>query len=138
MIDTLFELLRDYTVVIPIVQRDYALGRANDHAQQVRRGLLGDMKEAINGGDVLDLNFIYGKTNDREFIPLDGQQRLTTLFLVHLFAFANDDSKTELLQKFTYETRTSSRKFLEKLVEQRAEVFAGGQPSAIIDDAEWY
>jgi hypothetical protein len=139
IIDTLFELLNEYQVEIPIVQRDYAQGRSDKHSTSVRKNLLQDIRTAIEGGGVLDLNFIYGKTEGYKFIPLDGQQRLTTLFLVHLYAFATDETKTPLLKKFTYETRTSSRKFLGKLIEHRATVFTSlNKPSEEITDSDWY
>ena len=139
VINTLFELLTQYEVEIPIVQRDYAQGRSDRHSTSVRRTLLHDIRIAVEDCGILDLNFIYGKTEGGKFIPLDGQQRLTTLFLVHLYAFANDESKTELLRKFTYETRVSSREFLKKLVEHRASVFSPNfKPSEEISDSDWY
>ncbi|WP_138432390.1 DUF262 domain-containing protein [Winogradskyella algicola] len=50
------------------------------------------------------------------FIPLDGQQRLTTLFLLHWYLAvhsANSDLKNHLktLRRFTYKTRKSSMEF---------------------------
>lgn len=51
------------------------------------------------------------------FIPLDGQQRLTTLFLIHWYLAAKA-GETEALTRFanfTYSTRQSSKKFLEFL-----------------------
>ncbi|MFT9077236.1 DUF262 domain-containing protein [Ethanoligenens sp.] len=88
---------------------------------------------------IVNYKFIYGKTEGDKFIPLDGQQRLTTLFLIHLYAFANDESKTNLLNRFTYETRASSREFLKKLVEHRASLFSSNiRPSDEISDSDWY
>lgn len=49
------------------------------------------------------------------FIPLDGQQRLTTLFLICWFT-ANkikDSNSKKILQRFKYSTRTSSKEFLQ-------------------------
>jgi hypothetical protein len=137
---TLFELLDAYKVEVPIVQRDYAQGRQDDHTKMVRHNLLEDMKSAVlRKTPPLDLNFVYGKVESDKFIPIDGQQRLTTLFLLHLYAFHDDDSKTKLLRNFTYETRMSSRDFLEKLTENRAAVFASVlPPSKEIDDSEWF
>lgn len=51
------------------------------------------------------------------FIPLDGQQRLTTLFLIYWY-IANvlkDIESKQLLQRFKYSTRSSSREFLQFL-----------------------
>jgi uncharacterized protein with ParB-like and HNH nuclease domain len=140
IIDTLFELLDKYTVEVPIVQRDYAQGRHDDHTKMVRDNLLKDMKSSIlRRTPPLDLNFVYGKAESGKFIPVDGQQRLTTLFLLHLYAFHNDDSKTGLLERFTYETRTSSRAFLEKLTQKRCTVFTSKlSPTKQIEDSEWF
>jgi hypothetical protein len=139
-LNTLFELLGDHKVEVPMLQRDYAQGRQDSHASMVRYNLLNDIKSAILGQTPpLDLNFVYGKTIDGKFIPIDGQQRLTTLFLFHLYAFRDDDSKTDILIKFTYETRKSSRDFLEKLVLNRASVFSMKlKPSEVIRDSAWF
>jgi hypothetical protein len=139
-LNTLFDLLGNHKVEVPMLQRDYAQGRQDDHASMVRKNLLNDIKLAILGQTPpLDLNFVYGKTIDGKFIPIDGQQRLTTLFLFHLYAFRDDDSKTDILIKFTYETRKSSRDFLEKLVLNRASVFSMKlKPSEVIRDSAWF
>ncbi|WP_312648991.1 DUF262 domain-containing protein [Aminipila sp.] len=139
-IDTLFELLDEYRVEVPIVQRDYAQGRQDVHAKTVRSNLLIDMRAAIlEETSPLDLNFVYGKAEGEKFVPIDGQQRLTTLFLLHLYAFRNEEAKTPLLHKFTYETRITSREFLKKLIDNRSAVFAvGTSPSVEIEDSEWF
>ncbi|WP_314243871.1 DUF262 domain-containing protein [Empedobacter tilapiae] len=51
------------------------------------------------------------------FIPLDGQQRLTTLFLVHWYVsnVLKDNTSKKVLQRFKYATRTSSKEFLQFL-----------------------
>lgn len=55
-----------------------------------------------------------GKIN---FIPLDGQQRLTTLFLIHWYIAQrnNDIVSLNSLQKFSYYTRLSSKEFCKVL-----------------------
>lgn len=90
-------------------------------------------------GESVDLNFIYGKAENGKFIPIDGQQRLTTLFLLYLYAFRADDTKTQFLKRFTYETRISSESFFRMLVENRGEVLDPGmRPSEQIKDAAWF
>ncbi len=126
---TLLELLKRYTVEIPLIQRDYAQGRADAQARLVRETLLRDMKRALcRDVPPLDLNFVYGGIVEGEegetFIPIDGQQRLTTLFLLHLYAFRADESRTPLLRRFTYETRESARRFFQYITEHRAQIFA--------------
>ena len=71
----------------------------------------------------INLDFIYGNITgsqeDKIFQPLDGQQRLTTLFLIHWYAYAKeksaDETIRETLKKFSYETRLSSRRFCKAL-----------------------
>ncbi len=136
----MLELLDEFNVEIPIIQRDYVQGRQNAGVVVVRQKLLDDMRKALcKATPPLDLNFVYGKTDGKKFIPIDGQQRLTTLFLLHLYAFRNDESKTPLLEKFTYETRASSREFFKELVKNRGEIFRTNQdypkPSDILTDS---
>lgn len=120
--ETFWSLINQFNICIPIIQRDYVQGRNKDQVIDARQNLLNEMLEAIKTDRNLDLNFIYGKVRDwngeKIFIPLDGQQRLTTLFLLHwyFFAKAHDFSKEHILKKFSYETRTSSRMFIENLV----------------------
>lgn len=138
--NTLLELLSAYKVEVPIIQRDYAQGRYDDHTKMVRQNLLEDMKSAILKKTLpLDLNFVYGKTENGKFLPIDGQQRLTTLFFLHIYAFCDDNEKTKLLHKFTYETRKSSRDFLERVVDNRSSIFISKLiPSKEIEDSEWF
>lgn len=137
---TLLELLEQYNVEIPIIQRDYAQGRKNARTNAIRRTLLHDIRKAVlKETPPLDLNFVYGSVKDDKFIPIDGQQRLTTLFLLYLYALKNDNSKTELLKKFTYETRATSRQFFEEIIAKRSEIFNTSKeypkPSDIIIDS---
>ena len=90
-------------VEIPIIQRDYAQGRAT--AQEVRSLFLDAMFSALSKdpGDPtlpLDLDFVYGSIEGESqpaFCPLDGQQRLTTLFLLHWYLAWADESRMSLL-----------------------------------------
>lgn len=120
---SLWELLESYNVTIPIIQRDYAQGR--DGKEYVREKFLLQIKNALKEKEEEgsgELDFVYGTTSDKTFFPLDGQQRLTTLWLLHWFIAMkagklNDDEVKKRLKKFSYETRTSSREFCEKLCE---------------------
>ena len=137
-ISTLVDLLDNYNVEVPIIQRDYAHGRADQHSEQVINNLLNDMKNSLITGKKLDINFVYGKKTKQVFVPVDGQQRLTTLFLLYIYAYRNDDSKTEFLKKFTYQTRTTSRRFFEKLIENRKNVLNSSKISFEIKDSSWF
>ena len=77
---------RHSRIEIPVIQRDYAQGRADQHI--VRDEFLRSLHDALCLPDddpflPLDLDFIYGSVVNGSFQPLDGQQRLTTLFLLH-------------------------------------------------------
>lgn len=114
------------TIVIPIIQRDYAQGREEEN--EVRTNFLENLKSYImdNKKESHDLDFVYGNLNtDKEFIPLDGQQRLTTLFLLHYYLSINDGRFCEFQSvflnadkhsRFQYQTRLSSTDFCNALV----------------------
>ena len=139
--NTLLSLLEKYRIEIPRLQRDYVQGRTNnEQAKTVRATLLKDIKNAVEGkAKPLDLNFVYGKTDEKVFLPVDGQQRLTTLFLLHLYAFAEDDEKTQLFQKFSYEARSTTRDFYLALIQYRKEIFTSKEkPSVFITDSAWF
>lgn len=143
MVDDKYDLkslLESYRIVIPLIQRDYAQGRKDLRTTEVRKQLLIDINSALINSEVptLDLNFIYGKSHNGNFIPLDGQQRLTTLFLVYLFAFRDSDT-CDFLSNFSYETRDSSKQFFISLFENRKSIFQlEEKPSEIIKDAAWF
>lgn len=133
-------LLENYRVVIPLIQRDYAQGRKDKRTTEVRKKLLQDINTALIDTNVgpLDLNFIYGKSTNGKFIPLDGQQRLTTLFLVYLFAYRDND-ECDFLGNFSYKTRKSSTQFFKSLFENRKNIFIETKsPSEIITDEPWF
>lgn len=133
---------KNYKLVIPIIQRDYAQGRTNDDTKEVRTEFLDALYNYLEENRPnRDLDFVYGtlqkgdNTEERvHFIPLDGQQRLTTLFLLHWFLYQisdnaelKDDFRKKLLDgeksQFTYETRQSSMDFCDALM--RAEIDMG-------------
>lgn len=113
---TFWQFLSQYCIEIPIIQRDYAQGRAG--REFLRRNFLRDIKEALDSNQELLLDFVYGSVRGECFLPLDGQQRLTTLWLIHWYiAFQSGKlgEVAETLGKFSYETRLSSREFCKML-----------------------
>lgn len=139
----------NYKLVIPIIQRDYAQGRNNDKANEVRHDFLNQLLDYMTAEcGSHDLDFVYGTTSSatdsskkKEFIPLDGQQRLTTLFLIHLYLAirTKETNESKLFFKtmqvkngklieslFSYRTRTSAVEFCNGLIDDSydyAEVF---------------
>ena len=120
------ELLKQYDkILIPKVQRDYAQGRSDKKSTDVRNNFLDDLFNSENG---LKLDFIFGTREYREiankkeycFIRLDGQQRLTTLFLLHLYGCKTgvyNCGGGDLLQKFSYDTRRAAKDFCASIIE---------------------
>lgn len=80
---TLWQLLNAQNVVIPIIQRDYAQGRPGK--EFIRRTFLKEIKDHLEDGKELTLDFVYGSMEGDAFHPLDGQQRLTTLWLIYWY-----------------------------------------------------
>lgn len=114
---TFWEFLKTTKIVIPIIQRDYAQGRLGK--EYLRKRFLSNLKNALDNKHELKLDFVYGSTEGGKFYPLDGQQRLTTLWLLHWYVALMSDNLNEkvckVLEKFTYETRISSREFCRNL-----------------------
>ena len=102
-------------IIIPRIQRAYAQGRSDTHAVKTRERFLSAIQAGLmNNG--LTLDFIYGNIQNGQLIPLDGQQRLTTLWLLHWYADKKEDINDKRLARFSYNTRYSARDFLTKLV----------------------
>jgi len=118
-----WELLGQKGIEIPIIQRDYAQGRKNQ--KELRNKFLYALKDALEKEKEIRLDFIYGYIENQCFQPLDGQQRLSTLFLLHCYAAFQDriwKERTKTLEKFSYETRTTSRDFCKGLVANIQEI----------------
>lgn len=116
---TFWNLLKENKIEIPIIQRDYAQGR--EGKEYLRQTFLESLKEALDKNKVLKLDFVYGSTENGALQPLDGQQRLTTLWLLHWYMAMRAGKlheAGEALKKFTYETRISSREFCEELCKE--------------------
>lgn len=82
-------------------------------------GLFSSIKNYAGSVDLSISDFkIEAKNNDKGavtyLIPLDGQQRLTTLFLIHWYLFTKLKKVDELkkLLRFRYKTRKSSESFI--------------------------
>jgi hypothetical protein len=107
-------------IAIPLIQRDYAQGREYNDVTRVRTRFLNSLYNAITK-DPITLDFIYGDIDEKGIMtPLDGQQRLTTLFLLHWYAARKENiskDKYSFLKMFSYETRYSARYFCAELVE---------------------
>lgn len=117
---SLLELLEESKVVIPILQRDYAQGR--EEKEYILKQFLKDIKTTLQGGKILELDFIYGNKEGETFYPFDGQQRITTLWLLYLYLLwqkkDKDEEKIDILKKFSYQTRISAEEFCRVIPEK--------------------
>lgn len=185
-INTFWKLIQEHRIEIPPIQRDYAQGRKNSRAEEIRKSFIGQIKDTlkVNTGS-LHLNFVYGKVNGKinavklqenkdavgsmleaikaysknldldikwdfskndsnapiseitSFAPLDGQQRLTTLFLLHWYLMPEDEECKKILKKFNYKIRPSSKDFCKALVDHK-EVAKCENLKSAIRDSNWY
>lgn len=134
-------------IEIPLIQRDYAQGRRNESVDMIRASFLDAIVGAITSEQQVLLDFVYGDVStlgdgETEAVllrPLDGQQRLTTLFLLHWYvAFRTGrlDAKAPWTC-FTYATRPSARLFCERIVANPPPQHVG-RPARWIQDQPWY
>lgn len=145
----LFNRDSHFLVTIPIIQRDFAQGRDNE--SEIRDVFIDSITDALSKNQNLDLDFIYGSIEGdqtKSFCPLDGQQRLTTLFLLHWYLawtneqfsdFRNFISANEN-SRFTYAVRPSSGEFFDELVRWVPDVLPSHVPSLreLIEDQSWF
>jgi len=133
---TFWELISKNEIVIPLIQRDYAQGRKSE--QDKAEAFLNAILEGTKKG--LHLDFIYGKVDKdkKSFLPLDGQQRLTTLLLIHWFVSLENKYLIEL-EKFTYEVRLSTKDFIQKLTKKENwEQLSKSNIVASIENSSWF
>jgi hypothetical protein len=143
-----------YKISIPIIQRDYAQGRQT--TTEVRNIFLDALFDYLDENKPnRDLDFVYGSLNETGeityFVILDGQQRLTTLFLLHWYLFQiseNIEKKTEYISfllkdgksMFTYETRSSSSEFCDAVMSNDIDFtkLIDNSLSKTIENASWF
>lgn len=146
----LFDIVE--SIEIPILQRDYAQGRKEEF--EVRTLFLNSLFDALNADDsqdrqTLDLGFVYGnfeKGQNKVFSVLDGQQRLTTLYLLHWYLavqhdhlreFRNRFVTTEQRSRFTYKTRHSTTEFFDALTSKDIDL-STAPISVRIKNSQWF
>ena len=138
------KLLDQYDkILVPMIQRDYAQGRTDKKATDVRNNLLNDI---FCGKDV-HFDLVFGSKEKRIidgkemncFIPVDGQQRLTTLFLLYLYGQKAGKTNTEFdLSKFSYDTRRAASDFCKSITSEEWTVPKDKKVSDVIKDSSWF
>ncbi len=147
----LFDINTVETIEIPILQRDYAQGRKEEG--EVRKLFLNSLFQALNNNaelrQPLDLDFVYGNFEEgqsKAFSVLDGQQRLTTLYLLHWYlavqhghieVFRSRFVADEHRSRFTYKTRPSTTEFFDALTSKDFEL-SNTVISNQIKNSQWF
>lgn len=140
-------------IVVPRIQRPYAQGRNGEAETKIRENFLKEIFKSLKNNLPMDMNFIYGavkenKENDNaEFIMelLDGQQRFTTLYLLHWYLLNKEGKQRDpayesiryALKSFVYETRTTATEFCKSLSVYVCDL-DDEKPSEKINKARWY
>lgn len=125
-------------IEIPIFQRDYAQGRQSEQAINVRERFVADLCAALEDGPDIHLDFVFGDVVDGTLYPLDGQQRLTTLFLLHCYLawfLPETASTTQPWHAFHYATRPGARTFCQFLTQCRPDMAAEKLSAWLSDQA---
>lgn len=139
----MFDSAGDHPVIseieIPIIQRDYAQGRSDDETSGIRERFLDALIRAATTDTDQALDFVYGEVRNGVLRPLDGQQRLTTLYLMHWYVAsqAGELDPDAAWLRFSYATRPTARDFCETLSQHplpKSEI----APSDWITNQPWY
>lgn len=145
--DNLFALLSRYRVVIPGIQRHYVQGANNPKAESVRKQFIKEIFTAIEEKQSdFNLHFIYGPINtdgEDSFVPVDGQQRLTTLWLIARYAAEKAEPSDRkdllsLLSRFTYEDRINAKRFCQALTCENSRWDITQDPNPDILCQDWF
>lgn len=125
-------------IEIPIIQRDYAQGRDGGNVARIRANFLDALHNALTTATPISLDFVYGDVVEGTLRPLDGQQRLTTLFLLHWYLAwrAGRLEQESGWKRFEYATRPSARRFCACLGDCNPP--AGSALRAWFEDQPWF
>ncbi|MBI1647586.1 DUF262 domain-containing protein [Capnocytophaga sp. 051621] len=127
---------------IPIIQRDYAQGRSDERSKEIRKTFLGSLIAAVENYPQknIELDFVYGKRNKNKVYLLDGQQRITTLYLLHWY-LAQRLQKLSLLKDvaLSYRVRQYADEFTKKISDESTQIdFSSSIPSQAICNCTWF
>ena len=118
---TFWTEINSYKIQVPYYQRDYAQGRTDGgRIDNIRKVFVEELYQAIKEERQCHLGLVFGSydTDNSTFIAVDGQQRLTTVFLLHWYVAWNEDKLNDyqkLSINFSWDTRSYSSQFVELL-----------------------
>lgn len=125
------------SILIPLLQRDYVQGGRPD----IIKPLLDHAIEALTTSRKLELNYIYGYDENDDaslYVAIDGQQRLTTLWLLHLYIYSLTGISYPV--KLLFQSRQSAQAFVDNLMKELPTLLPGkkGEIADVITDAQWF
>lgn len=128
------KVFQNRDILIPLLQRDYVQGGKEEVINPFLDALL--EKEC-------DLNYIYGYEEDSCFVPVDGQQRLITLWILHLYLFARKQKSKDYSVKLKFYSREYAQDFcaeLQKHLEEllKSDGIASKSLDKEIEDQAWF
>lgn len=114
-------LMKEYAILIPALQRNYVHGRDDEHAKEVREHFVDSVLARLQDKGTMHLDLVYGVEENGVLVPIDGQQRLTTLWLMAIYCASHCPDnvlsmhdRVELLNdlsRFSYEARPIAATF---------------------------
>ena len=112
-----YDFIKTHDIEIPRIQRDYTYGSLTEKTDEVLNKMLSNIHDALlDSKKEFILDFVYGsRNNNNTFEPLDGQQRLTTLFLLYLYAGWTSNEPLDAFH-FNYSTRDNTANFCKSLI----------------------
>lgn len=136
--DTNGAMLPVKSIIIPKIQRSYAQGRASE--SHIRNRFLNSIFSSLDSIKILELSFVYGTLNDDgDLILLDGQQRLTTLYLLYWYIAKREGVVLpDYMSHFVYETRHTSTDFLHNILSLPITLNPTTPPSISISNNTWF
>ena len=112
---SVFKFMSRYKICIPIIQREYIQGCDEQSIINITNEMIADILAALKYNHMINLNIIYGYSENNVFYPIDGQQRLTLLYIIIYYCALMGDRFADFISKindFSYETKDSSKNFL--------------------------
>lgn len=125
------------SILIPLLQRDYVQGGRPD----IIKPLLDHAFEALTTSKKLELNYIYGYDENDDaslYVAIDGQQRLTTLWILHLYLYCQAGESYPV--KLRFQSRQSAQAFVDNLTAALPQLLPvnKGKLAKVISDAQWF
>lgn len=121
---TIGQLLKEYTLFVPEIQRDYVWGTTENY-KEVLLPFLQAIDSNLKGNKMYNIGFLYSYTNSKvENYVIDGQQRFTTIvLLLYVLSVREHVDFTRYLRvneptmRFTYNVRPQTETFMRRLFE---------------------